>query len=63
MFFLCPKLIILTRILTLTLFDKLSPVAYALTSEVHWYDFDVRYGGIKSMLREIQCIPFVTGGW
>ena len=42
--------------------DKLSPVAYALASEVHWYDFDVRHGGIESMLRQVQCIAFLIGG-
>lgn len=42
--------------------DKLSPVAYAISSEIHWYDPDVRHGGIESMLRQIQCIAFLIGG-
>ena len=42
--------------------DKLSPVAYAISDEVHWYSFDVRHGGIESVLREVQCISYLIGG-
>ena len=42
--------------------DKMSPVAYAISDEIHWYDFDVRHGGIESVLREIQCISYLIGG-
>ena len=44
------------------LVDKLSPVAYSLSNEVHWYDYDVRHGGIESVLRQINTIAFVIGG-
>ena len=42
--------------------DRMSPVAYALTNEIHWYDFDVRHGGIESVLRQIQTIAYLIGG-
>jgi hypothetical protein len=42
--------------------DKSSPVAYAISDEVHWNHFDVRHGGIESVLREIQCIAYLIGG-
>ena len=42
--------------------DKLSPVAYAISDEVQWYSFDVRHGGIESVLREVQCISYLIGG-
>ena len=41
--------------------DKLSPVAYAISEEVHWYSFDVRHGGIESVLREVQSISYLIG--
>ena len=42
--------------------DHLSPVAYAVANEVHWYHADVKHGGVESMLREIQCVVHVIGG-
>ena len=42
--------------------DKLSPVAYSIASEVHWYDFDVRHAGVESVLREIQSIAYLISG-
>ena len=42
--------------------DSRSPVAYAISDEVHWYHFDVRHGGIESVLREVQCISYLIGG-
>ena len=42
--------------------DRLSPVAYAISDEVHWNSFDVRHGGIESVLREVQCISYLIGG-
>ena len=44
------------------LVDKMSPVAYALANEVHWYSLDVRHGGIESVLREINTIAYLIGG-
>ena len=42
--------------------DKLSPVAYSIASEVHWYSYDVRHSGIESVLREIQSIAYLISG-
>ena len=42
--------------------DHLSPVAYAVANEVHWYNADVKHGGVESMLREIQRLVHVIGG-
>ena len=42
--------------------DRLSPVAYAISDEVHWNHFDVRHGGIESVLREVQSIAYLIGG-
>ena len=42
--------------------DKLSPVAYSIASDVHWYHLDVRHGGIESVLREIQCVAYLISG-
>ena len=42
--------------------DALSPVAYAIVSETHWYHPDVSHGGVESILRISQCTAFVIGG-
>ena len=46
------------------LVDRLSPVAYAITNEIHWYhpDLDIRHGGVESVLRHVNCIACVLGG-
>ena len=31
--------------------DSLSPVAYAIVSETHWHDLDVKHKGVESTLR------------
>ena len=42
--------------------DALSPIAYALVSETHWYDFDVSHGGVESVLRRAQMTAHMIGG-
>ena len=42
--------------------DALSPIAYSIADEVHWYHPDVQHGGIESALRETSRIAFIIGG-
>ena len=44
------------------LVDSLSPIAYAISNEVHWHHPDVKHGGVESMLREVQRFMYVVGG-
>ena len=46
------------------LVERLSPIAYAITNEIHWYhpDVDIRHGGVESVLRHVNCIACVLGG-
>ena len=31
-----------------------SPIAIAIADEIHWYHFDVKHGGVESILRQVQ---------
>ena len=42
--------------------DSLSPIAYAVANEVHWYHADVKHRGVESVLREVQCVCFIIDG-
>ena len=42
--------------------DSLSPIAYAIVNEVHWYHEDVNHRGVESILREVQSLMYVIGG-
>ena len=42
--------------------DSDSPIARAITSEVHWYHSDVKHGGVESVLRQIQRTSYIIGG-
>jgi hypothetical protein len=42
--------------------DALSPIAFAIASEVHWYHPDVLHGGLESVLRETNRVAFIIGG-
>ena len=42
--------------------DALSPVAYAIVSETHWYHPDVNHGGVESVLRFSQMTAHIIGG-
>ena len=42
--------------------DENSPIAYAIVSETHWYNQDVKHGGIESVLRYSQQMAFIIGG-
>ena len=42
--------------------DALSPIAYSLADEIHWYHPDVQHGGIESALRETNRVAFIIGG-
>ena len=44
------------------LVDQLSPIAYAIANEIHWYHPDVKHGGTESVLRQVQSIVFIPGG-
>ena len=42
--------------------DGLSPLAYSIASEIHWYHSDVMHGGLESVLRETNKVAFIIGG-
>ena len=42
--------------------DALSPIAYAIVMETHWYDPDVAHGGVESVLRISQNTAYIIGG-
>jgi hypothetical protein len=42
--------------------DGDSPIARAIVSEIHWYHFDVKHGGVESMLRQVQRNFYIIGG-
>lgn len=44
------------------LVDKLSPIAYAIANETHWYHPDVKHGGTESVLRQVQSVAFILSG-
>ena len=42
--------------------DALSPVAYAIVLETHWFHPDVAHGGVESVLRFSQTKAYIIGG-
>jgi hypothetical protein len=42
--------------------DSLSPIAYAIVMETHWYNPDVSHGGVESVLRFSQNTAYILGG-
>ena len=40
----------------------LSPIAYAIAMEMHWYHADVKHGGLESVLRQTQRVAYILGG-
>ena len=42
--------------------DALSPIAYAIVSETHWYDPDINHEGVESTLRYAQNTAHIIGG-
>ena len=42
--------------------DALSPVAYSIVSETHWYDPDVNHKGVESILRHAQRTAYIIEG-
>ena len=42
--------------------DSKSPIAYAIVSEIHWYDPNVNHGGVESILRYSQQTAYIIGG-
>jgi hypothetical protein len=42
--------------------DALSPLAYSIADEIHWYNFDVSHGGLESALRETNRVAYIIGG-
>ena len=41
--------------------DHLSPIAYAIAMEMHWYHADVKHGGLESVLRQTQRVAYILG--
>ena len=44
------------------LIDRLSPVAYSIAEEIHWYHPDVSHLGVESILRQTNAVCYVIGG-
>ena len=42
--------------------DAHSPIAYAIVSEVHWYNPDVKHNGVETVLRYYQNTAYIIGG-
>ena len=42
--------------------DGYSPIARAIVNEIHWYDFDVKHGGVESVLKQVQRVCHIIGG-
>ena len=42
--------------------DALSPIAYAIVSETHWYDPDINHEGVETTLRYAQNSAYIIGG-
>ena len=42
--------------------DALSPIAYAIVSETHWYDPDICHEGVETTLRYSQNVAHIIGG-
>ena len=42
--------------------DSVSPIAYAIVMETHWFDPDVSHGGVESVLRVSQNTAYIIGG-
>ena len=42
--------------------DALSPVAYSIVSDTHWFDPDVNHKGVESILRNAQKTAYIIGG-
>ena len=42
--------------------DGLSPLAYSIADEIHWYHPDVRHSGLESTLRETNRVAYIIGG-
>ena len=51
-----------TSSLCVPLIENLSPLAYALINEVHWYDAEAKHGGNETVLRHDQKIAYVIQG-
>ena len=42
--------------------DVHSPIAYAIVSETHWYDPDIKHKGVETTLRFAQTTAYIIGG-
>ena len=42
--------------------DVHSPIAYAIVSETHWYDPNIRHKGVETTLRFAQTTAYIIGG-
>ena len=40
--------------------DRFSPVAFAISMEVHWYHPDVKHKGIESLLRQTETVAHIS---
>ena len=42
--------------------DSLSPFAYSVVNETHWYDEDAKHSGVETVLRYVQRVAYVLEG-
>ena len=42
--------------------DSLSPFAYSVVIETHWYDEDAKHSGVETVLRYVQRVAYVLEG-
>ena len=42
--------------------DSVSPLAYSIVNEIHWYNNDAKHSGVETVLRYTQKIAFIIGG-
>ena len=42
--------------------DSLSPFAYSVVNETHWYNDDARHSGFETVLRYSQKIAYIIKG-
>ena len=45
-----------------TLTDSLSPFAYSVVNETHWYNDDAKHSGVETVLRYSQKIAYIIRG-
>ena len=41
--------------------DSLSPFAYSVVNEIHWYSDNAKHSGVETVLRYVQKIAYIEG--